>query len=489
MKKSKVCILTGITAGALLLTGCRETPDSVIVKQKGEKAIEKYEEEKTDTSSDEASRNIREKLSVPETFSEDITAEDGKIIIHTDAAVELPDTTGFSTVEVKAVPLTQEFMDTITNGLFPEKKMYEPEYYYGMTKEYYQNKINEVRALMAQDSAESESGEALTQEDLQQMLEEYEAAYAVAPKSLEKKETAPLLTENGTGDPRFSGVAEDENGRPYSYFVKASADEPVSVQVKYLGDTENASDQALWSDYTPASQYVPEELGTEEKIKSAVGISYEEAKKTADEKAASIGISDMSADAWDYAICRDIERSDEVIKTGFVFYYTRKIDGCPVTYTSAIGGGLEDMDSTIEPWTYEHLSIVISKEGLEELSYGSPYELGEVQVENVKLLDFEEIAQIYSQMMQYKLSGELEGGYIKSCKVNVNRVTLGYSRIYSPTQDNRSGVLVPVWDFFGNYERTLNEGEGPADTDTERYNSLLTINAVDGTVIDRGLGY
>ena len=234
MKKSKVCILTGITAGALLLTGCRETPDSVIVKQKGEKAIEKYEEEKTDTSSDEASRNIREKLSVPETFSEDITAEDGKIIIHTDAAVELPDTTGFSTVEVKAVPLTQEFMDTITNGLFPEKKMYEPEYYYGMTKEYYQNKINEVRALMAQDSAESESGEALTQEDLQQMLEEYEAAYAEAPKSLEKKETAPLLTENGTGDPRFSGVAEDENGRPYSYFVKASADEPVSVQVKYL---------------------------------------------------------------------------------------------------------------------------------------------------------------------------------------------------------------------------------------------------------------
>ena len=141
---------------------------------------------------------------------------------------------------------------------------------------------------MAQDSAESESGEALTQEDLQQMLEEYEAAYAEAPKSLEKKETAPLLTENGTGDPRFSGVAEDENGRPYSYFVKASADEPVSVQVKYLGDTENASDQALWSDYTPASQYVPEELGTEEKIKSAVGISYEEAKKTADEKAASV---------------------------------------------------------------------------------------------------------------------------------------------------------------------------------------------------------
>ena len=96
MKKSKVCILTGITAGALLLTGCRETPDSVIVKQKGEKAIEKYEEEKTDTSSGEASRNIREKLSVPETFSEDITAEDGKIIIHTDAAVEQPDTTGFS---------------------------------------------------------------------------------------------------------------------------------------------------------------------------------------------------------------------------------------------------------------------------------------------------------------------------------------------------------------------------------------------------------
>ena len=62
------------------------------------------------------------------------------------------------------------------------------------------------------------------------------------------------------------------------------------------------------------------------------------------------------------------------------------------------------MESTIEPWTYETLKIVVSKDGLEELFYTSPYEMGKTQVENVKLLDFEEIKQIYTEMMQYKVS-------------------------------------------------------------------------------------
>lgn len=153
------------------------------------------------------------------------------------------------------------------------------------------------------------------------------------------------------------------------------------------------------------------------------------------------------------------------------------------------GGGLEDMDSTIEPWTYETLKIVVSKNGLEELSYVSPYEIGKTQVENVKLLDFEEIKQIYTEMMQYKVSSQMDNEYLKEYKVTVDRITLGYTRIYSPAQDSRSGLLVPVWDFFGNSEMTLNDQEGTRDASSIPNNSLFTINAIDGTIIDRGLGY
>ena len=86
------------------------------------------------------------------------------------------------------------------------------------------------------------------------------------------------------------------------------------------------------------------------------------------------------------------------------------------------------MESTIEPWTYETLKIVVSKDGLEELFYTSPYEMGKTQVENVKLLDFEEIKQIYTEMMQYKVSNQMDNEYLKDYQVNIDRITLGYAR-------------------------------------------------------------
>jgi hypothetical protein len=43
--------------------------------------------------------------------------------------------------------------------------------------------------------------------------------------------------------------------------------------------------------------------------------------------------------------------------------------------------------------------------------------------------------------------------------------------------------MVPVWDFFG----VITGANGDITDDPER--SLLTINAVDGSIIDRDLGY
>ena len=67
-------------------------------------------------------------------------------------------------------------------------------------------------------------------------------------------------------------------------------------------------------------------------------------------------------------------------------------------------------------------------------------------------------------------------------------------RIYEPATDSKSGVLVPVWDFFGSFEGFYTEEQqvqGAPETfgnyDTNM--SYLTINAIDGSVIDRGLGY
>jgi hypothetical protein len=44
-------------------------------------------------------------------------------------------------------------------------------------------------------------------------------------------------------------------------------------------------------------------------------------------------------------------------------------------------------------------------------------------------------------------------------------------------------MLVPAWDLMGTWQ------SGNEDAFNDAYGSLLTINAADGTVIDRGFGY
>ena len=45
-------------------------------------------------------------------------------------------------------------------------------------------------------------------------------------------------------------------------------------------------------------------------------------------------------------------KRDNVSDAGYLFHFTRKLDGIPVTYTESYGGGVEDMDRTWDPWGY-----------------------------------------------------------------------------------------------------------------------------------------
>jgi hypothetical protein len=59
--------------------------------------------------------------------------------------------------------------------------------------------------------------------------------------------------------------------------------------------------------------------------------------------------------------------------------------------------------------------------------------------------------------------------------------------------------MIPVWDFFGYYADVYPEGyqtdrqiglnENNEDIHYEFAESMLTINAYNGTIIDRGVGY
>ena len=66
--------------------------------------------------------------------------------------------------------------------------------------------------------------------------------------------------------------------------------------------------------------------------------------------------------------------------------------------------------------------------------------------------------------------------------MNVNEVVLRYMRI-SEENSFDTGLLVPVWEFLGTKESNYEK------SDSSEEKNLLTINGIDGTVIDVQLGY
>ena len=171
---------------------------------------------------------------------------------------------------------------------------------------------------------------------------------------------------------------------------------------------------------------------------------------------------------------------------GYYFHFTRELDGAPLTYTDSYGGALEDMDSTLEPWGYERCDVVVGDDGIQSVEICCPYEVGEMQTENVKMMDFDSIIKIYEQMME--VSNADISKFEEQRTYHIRKITLGYSRIYDPTTDNDTGLLVPVWDFFGGFD-TKSDGYESKNSGEHSNQSVLTINAVDGTVINRELGY
>ena len=287
------------------------------------------------------------------------------------------------------------------------------------------------------------------------------------------------------GDNEFTGIAQLHDGSEYYYRTSSWGAYPLEVRLNKIakkGGEEVPSD-ATWLDYSSGVSY---DKPTEETI----GISLDDAKKLVQEKVDAMGLGDMELCGWNYAVQTSIGTDDtpSYLGSGYVIYYNRTINGVPLTYTMDAGGALEDMDSTMETWAYENLYFYVNADGIDSMSYSNPYTIGEIKTENLSLLPFSEIMNIYEKMMVVTNADNME--YENSRVYDIDRIVLGYARIYEPSTDAHTGLLVPVWDFFGS-RKIDSEYDGQTYSDITDYPtwSFLTINAVDGSIIDRSLGY
>ncbi len=498
MRKQVLAVLVCVNALAMSLAGCEKTPEEAIVREKGADSIKEYE-----SAGGEEKGTLREALGAPEHYKNEASYEDGGLVIDTDADVVVPEADTVNTYTVSAKEVNQDLIDTVTEAFFPGEKFYHRYSYDIQTKEDHRERATQLKKYKAEGNLDpyeygrDENGN--LQFDIDGQIEREEEAIETAPETAEKREVTPsfgIAYESEKGEAEevdtdyFGGVVETADGI-YSYSISYSMKPDVQFTIERR--REDLVDPFLFSSWTEAA-YLMDSDGenhiSEEQIQSKLNLSFEDAKKTAEEKIDRLGW-DLKLYSWDYAVFCVGEggsNAENMLDAGYQFYFSRELDGVPVTNTMEYGGGLEDMDSTLEPWCYERCEMIVGDDGIQSVNILSPYEIGEVQTANVKLLDFDQVIGIYEQMMEV-MNADITK-YEAHRKYHIRRITLGYTRIYDPTKDNDTGLLVPAWDFFGGFDSADLDGTSLGkNTGEHSTQSFLTINAIDGTVIDRGLGY
>lgn len=524
MKRKTVAIIISVFSGAALLSGCAQTPEDSIIKQKGASSLKNYEEAETltagekndssvqdntgdnsinDSTENAAQNALRATLNAPERYQSEISDDTGKLQIFTDADVEIPDADKVSAISVSQHPFDQTVMDRITDTFFPDAAIYSGDSYYQMTKEDYQKRIEELKGYVAEgnldpyDFGTDENGAYYY--DIYQDIENAEQSYEAAPESKTLVEVHPqygLEVDDGQGgtyvlDDYFDGVAVTADGAEYSYIMKSYNGMPMDVEIRKIHRELGDDMMHGWTgDYKSMKADNPQ-VPDEEEVKEAAGITLEEAKAIADEKVAKLNLDHMELTEWGYGLCWGGEGGftrEGWVDTGYILHYKRSLNGIPITYTEDMGGNLEDMDSEMETWGYEILDITVTKDGIDTVLFCNQYDIGDVKTENLKLLSFDEIIKIYEKMMLIQNADILN--YESERAYNIDRITFGYTRIYEPSSDSTTGLLVPAWDFFGSFESHAEyDGEQYDTINAMQYQSYITINAVDGSIIDRGLGY
>ena len=177
----------------------------------------------------------------------------------------------------------------------------------------------------------------------------------------------------------------------------------------------------------------------------------------------------------------------EMMEYGYRFYYTRVLKNIPVSYVYTQGGSDTYSDAQTTKYApvppYEKLFIDVGENGIFQIQLQHPLQIGDVMGE-AALLPFDQIMEVFGRIAPLSIAANELNSKFGNQYVNnlyIKEIRLGYMCTMDRDRPERH-LLIPVWDFYG--EREFSDGYYTFDNQ-----SLFTINAMDGTVIDRDYGY
>ena len=506
--KRIIPILMVLLLMAAGMTGCLKTEASQISAGAGDVTLEKAIAQSVDPAP--------EKYRAPGHWTEALE-QDG-LTVDVDADVVVPDVDRFPTAVVTGTTISQKAADRIRKALIGDATLYDhrpPEPYtkaeirqaIADEKTYLTDPNSNYNTIFKKGSKEAEEYAA----NCERVIKDLEDQLATAPENIEiKKADTKFHTEPSP----FNKPSPDGKG-VFPPAIRGTAT---------LADGRNA-DLAIQNDGW-ASCFIGDRIASRKEVESKrgnperygapvtpAGITQEQAR----EKAESL-LKDMGFD------CMEVQRVEEqyIVERGegglpdtgvidlrpcYYFLFTRSIDGISGNYAFAHNNSFPKENAPVSSGPRNELiQIIVAKEGLLEFWCEPFVKINEETKRNVGLLKFEDIQDIFRKqvfMDNYTTTTEITaqtyGQAYSDKKIMIHEARLGMM-VVGKQGNAGEGVMIPVWDFYGYDSVRMKDPEAAikAQFDVNEngeyiedgpYTSYLTINAIDGSIIDRLTGY
>lgn len=509
MRKKKIHILTtaALLAIVLLAGGCRKEPEQSIVVNKDFDNMIKEAEDTEDM------QEVSDLAKDYETYQTTLSDEGLKITAKIDAQVDIPETEQLSVFRVRQKDITQEMLDTLIKNTVQDQTLYDGSELEKRTKRmieadiaYYQRELENADFLFETEEQRA-AYMAECHEKIDALQVEYEAAQDIVTvgeyKSDCKLRDIDVLVsmypsefydwekELNPGGQVFFGVSDGKDGNYISIY--AQNNNHYGNCIRYWKSESswmwNASVVAelanRWEPDADIPDYFDRSFPFVEIEEGKTTISLEEAKNAADKFLADMEIEDFACEdgrLYNVYMTSSMRYSDEhlneqVYKKMYAFKYLREIDGVFVSdQESKFVDGMQEDTYVKMNWASEYIMIYVDDSGVVRFDYESPIEITDTIVEKAKVKSFADIKDTFEQMV---LISQAQDDV--NIEVQIDRVELVYARI-SEADSFDTGLIVPVWNFNGT---VIAEGSIPLNYDS----NILSINAIDSSIIDWELGY
>lgn len=518
IRYTRIAVCTVIAS--LLLSGCQKNPDSSMVVNKDMDNL--IEEAKKDGEGTVDMANI---AGAYETYQTTLSDDSLGVSVNVNAKVDIPQAEQMSVFRVQQKRISQEFLDKVLAELTAGETLYDAGVTLSVrTRSEIEEELRGAKAEMERLKNSDEPDKDIFIEDNQRYIDELQEAYENAPEQpvWEGNESDGLLhptaemtgkaggedfyeweyslnqngenfyaANNGTNDNYISITAQnnDERGNKLSFRRGRHGYDFTAVAIVETTVLDEIASGVWPADEDRSKDYAERMLGGEmsfvEYTDEPTTISEEEARTKADDLMQKLGLSDTYQwyEGGLYSEIPDIRKGGDWepgYRKLYIFRYMRSMDGVFTTFdpTGKHEEGWNGDDYVKKDWPLENIEIRVNDSGIVGFDYNAPLEVTETVVENSNMKSFDEVRGTFEQMVTVanaKVDSDLDSDVV----IEIDRVVLGYARI-SEADSYDTGLMVPVWDF---------QGKKTDEYGTEYKGGIMTINAIDGSVIDRSLGY